>query len=91
MRNKIKINSNFNTSKIIREIILEQSNIVGIKIATERANSTKVINFKNNEVFITGSDKLALEKLIDSYEEIFGKASVDVCLDVIKKFNTIQK
>jgi hypothetical protein len=78
---------NKQTSSIIKEIILEQSNIVGLKIATERANSTKVIEFKNNEVKIKGSEEDALNKLIRSYEEIFGEPSVEVCMDVIKKYH----
>lgn len=82
--------STFNTSNIIRDIILEQANIVGLKVAVERATSTKMITFKNNQVSITGNENIALEKLINSYEEIFGSASVETCLDVIRKYNTIQ-
>jgi len=76
---------------LIKEIIHEQSNIVGEKIAIERALSTKVINFDNKKISIKGSPNEALKKLISAYEEIFGEASVEVCEEVIKKFNTIQK
>jgi len=76
---------------LIKEIIHEQSNIVGEKIAWERALNTKVITLENNKVAIKGSPEDAINKLIKSYEEIFGEASVEVCEEVIKKFNTIQK
>jgi len=76
---------------LIKEIIHEQSNIVGEKIAIERALSTRVIELHNNTLTIKGSPEEAVKKLIQAYEEIFGEASVEVCEDVIKKFNTIQK
>jgi hypothetical protein len=78
-------------TELIKEIIQEQSNIVGEKIALERALSTNVIEVQNNKLKIKGSPEEAVKKLIHAYEEIFGKASVEVCEDVIKKFNTIQK
>lgn len=80
-----------NTKELIKEIINEQANIVGEKIAYERAISTKLINVNGNNIEIKGSPKTALEKLILSYEEIFGDASVEVCEDVIKKYSSIQK
>ena len=46
---------------------------------------------QKNKVDIIGSPEEALKKLIKSYEEIFGEASVEVCEDVIKKFKSIQK
>lgn len=77
--------------ELIKEIISEQSNIVGEKIALERALSTKVISLDNKRISIKGNTDEALKKLIKAYEEIFGEASVEVCQDVIKKYNTIQK
>jgi len=79
------------TTDLIKEIISEQSNIVGDKVAYERAEATKVIHMQKNKVDIVGSPEEALKKLIKSYEEIFGEASVEVCEDVIKKFKSIQK
>ncbi len=78
-------------SDLIKEIIHEQANIVGEKIAMERALSTKVISVIDNRITIKGSPNEAIEKLIEAYKEIFGDASVEVCQEVIKKFNTIQK
>jgi ABC-type histidine transport system ATPase subunit len=79
------------TTDLIKEIIIEQSNIVGDKIAFERAEATKVIHVNQNKINVDGSPEEALKKLIKSYEEIFGEASVEVCEDVIKKFKSIQK
>jgi len=74
---------------IIKEIIEEQTNIVGEKIAHNRAEATKVIRFSNQEIEILTDPKEALRKLIDSFAEIFGEASTEVCEEVIKKHNVI--
>lgn len=76
---------------IIKEIIEEQSNIVGTRVAIDRARSTKVIDIKGNQIRILSNPDDALKKLINSFAEIFGEASVEVCQDVIKKHNLIKK
>lgn len=76
---------------IIKEIIEEQSNIVGTKIATERAKATKVIDFKGKEIIINSNPDEALKKLINSFEEIFGEASVEVCEEVINRHKVLKK
>jgi hypothetical protein len=78
-------------STIIREIILEQSNIVGSRVAIDRARATKVIEIKGDVINILSTPDDALKKLIKSFEEIFGDASVEVCDEVIKKHNLFKK
>lgn len=76
---------------IIKEIIEEQSHIVGNKIAVDRAKSTNVIEFKGKDIVILSNPNEALKKLIKSFEEIFGQASVEVCEEVIKKHSVLKK
>ena len=70
---------------IIEEIINEQSMIVGRKIAEERAVSTEVIKFKNGNLVLNKDSNEAIVRLIESFKEIFGKASEEVCLEVLEK------
>jgi|APCry1669189000_1035189.scaffolds.fasta_scaffold452248_1 hypothetical protein len=78
-------------SLIIKEIIEEQSNIVGLRVALDRARSTKVIDIKGSQIRILSTPEDALKKLIKSFAEIFGEASVEVCDEVIKKHNLFKK
>lgn len=70
---------------IIEEIINEQSMIVGRKIAEERAISTDIIKFKNGNIILNNNSNEAIVALIESFKEIFGKASEEVCLEVLEK------
>ena len=83
-------------NEIVKKIIEEQSLIIGKNLAWSRAvtvsqiqsnaqdnTPTPTINISN--VQITGDPKEAIDKLIQSYAEIFGQTSVNVCLDVLKK------
>jgi 16S rRNA C1402 (ribose-2'-O) methylase RsmI len=74
---------------IIEEIIQEQTNIVGQKITQNRIDATKAFNYKNNQLQILIEPKEALKKLIDSFAEIFGDASTEVCEEVIKRHQSI--
>lgn len=78
-------------SLIIKEIIQEQSNIVGSRVALDRARATKVIEIKGSEIRLLSSPDDALKKLIKSFAEIFGEASVEVCDEVIKKHKSFKK
>ena len=84
----LRIN-NKELNNIIKEIIFEQSNIVGTNISYERALATKLIEINNNEIRIKSDPKVVLKRLINSYSEIFGEASVEVCEEVIKNHLTI--
>jgi hypothetical protein len=74
---------------IIEEIISEQTNIVGEKIAQNRVEATNVIKYGKEGLEILSDPKDALKKLIDSFAEIFGEASTEVCEDVIKRHKLI--
>jgi len=78
-------------SLIIKEIIQEQSNIVGSRVALDRARATKVIEVRGAEIKLLTAPEIALKKLIKSFAEIFGEASVEVCDEVIKKHKSFKK
>lgn len=59
--------------------------IVGRKIAEERAVSTEVIKFKNGNLVLNKDSNESILRLIESFKEIFGKASEEVCLEVLEK------
>ena len=71
---------------IFKNIIREQSLIVGETLSRSRAVGTGSISFEpNGNIQIQEEPKIALEKLISSYEEIFGQSSIDVCVDVLHR------
>ncbi len=70
-------------SKIAEKIIQEQENIIG-PIALEQARKVEgleVVSDKN--VKIVGNAKDVLQKLVDQYEKLFGRASVEVCREAV--------
>jgi len=77
-------------TEIVKEIIKEQSLIIGENLARQMALDSGVVQFNSNkidDITITAtSSDIAIEKLIDSYKELFGQASVEVCRNVIKRF-----
>jgi hypothetical protein len=76
--------------KLIAEIIREQSQIIGEQLARTRAEGTGAVKFNSSKLedltLTQENPAKAIELLINSYENIFGQASVEVCLDVIKKY-----
>lgn len=75
--------------EIINSIVEEQSLVVGEKLAKSRAIASGVLSYdtQGHPLVNTLNDpSKSLEKLINSYRDIFGQASVDVCLNVMKKF-----
>lgn len=79
-----------NIQEVVLAIIKEQSQIIGEDLAKSRALYSGVVSFEssriedlsiNNE----GSSEV-IDKLVNSYAEVFGEASVQVCLDVIRKY-----
>lgn len=75
--------------KLVADIIKEQSLIIGEKLARSRAEVTGTVAFasaQSGDLSITTDTTTAIEKLINSYNEVFGQASVEVCLSVIRRY-----
>ncbi|HSX39505.1 MAG TPA: hypothetical protein VLI92_02855 [Candidatus Saccharimonadales bacterium] len=76
--------------KLVADIIKEQSLIIGESLAKSRAESTGIIKFKSSNIedisISNGSPSETIEKVVQSYEQVFGQASVEVCISVIRRF-----
>lgn len=75
--------------KLVVEIIKEQSLIIGERLAKSRAEETGMVSFSSQKiddvVLAPGEPSQIIQKLVDSYMEVFGKASVEVCVGVMRK------
>lgn len=74
-------------SQITERIIKAQESIIG-PIAVEQAQKVPGLVFdkKANKITISGNKTQVVEQLIEKYQALFGKASVDVCKDAAKDF-----
>jgi hypothetical protein len=74
---------------LVKEIITEQSYIIGESLARQMALDTGVVRFNSTDIkditVVSTNEEEAVEKLINSYENLFGPASVEVCMDVVRK------
>jgi hypothetical protein len=72
-------------SPVITKIIQEQETIIG-PIAFDEARKVAGLSIgSNGDVKITGNSKDVLGHLVEQYEHLFGRASVEVCKDAIKE------
>ena len=78
------------TKEIVKAIIKEQSQIIGESLAITVAQSSGVLQTSNHTVEdleVTNPDTtFVLDSLVNSYERLFGKASVEVCRNVIRRY-----
>ena len=67
------------------KIIEEQEKIIG-PIALEQAKKVPglTVNLQKHEVKIEGDQKEILQKLVEQYQHLFGRASVEVCKDAVR-------
>lgn len=79
------------TEEIVSAIIKEQSQIVGDTLARYVATNSGVVKFNSpniTDISLTESEpNTTIQKLVDSYKILFGQASVEVCMSVVKKFS----
>ena len=78
------------TEDIIIEIINEQSQVIGEDLAVAMAVNSGVLKFNSKgyrDITLMSADPtVVFTKLIGSYENLFGKASVEVCFNVLRRF-----
>lgn len=65
------------------KIIKEQEAVIG-PLAWSEASKVSGLKVSDHTVVIEGDGKQALEKLVNQYEGLFGRASVEVCKDAVK-------
>ena len=82
------------TEEIVSAIIKEQSLIIGEELAKSRALSSGVVTFSSKNIkdiqLSMDNPQQVISKIIESYEKVFGLASVAVCVGVIRKFSSDQ-
>jgi hypothetical protein len=72
-------------AQAVKNIIKEQQTIMG-PIALEQAKKVAGLNFKTDDLEVTGDHKTVLNNLINQYAKIFGQASVQVCKEAFEQF-----
>lgn len=74
---------------LAEKIISEQEIIIG-PVALEQAQKVPglKVNWERHEVSLEGNKKKILENLVKQYEELFGRASIEVCREAISKYST---
>lgn len=71
--------------KAILTITKEQEKIVGKTLSIQMTSLVDNLSVKNNKVEIKGDPKIVLGDLVDQYANLFGKASIEVSKEAIKK------
>lgn len=81
-----------NSHDLYKQAILiitkEQERIVGKALAYQMSSLVHNLNIKGNHVEITGDPKIVLKNLISQYANLFGKASIEVSKEALKKLGT---
>lgn len=68
-------------------ITKEQEKIVGKQVAIALSKQVQNLEIKNGSVNIEGDPKTVLQNLIDQYATLFGKASIEVSKQALKKLD----
>jgi hypothetical protein len=71
-------------AQLAEKIIQEQENIIG-PIALEQARKVEGLEvISDKDVKIVGDAKDVLQKLVDRYAKLFGRASIEVCREAVR-------
>lgn len=68
---------------LANKIIKHQEDVIG-PLAWSEASKVEGLKVSDHTVSIEGDGKQALEKLVNQYKGLFGRASVEVCKDAVK-------
>lgn len=69
----------------IKAIIKEQKTVIG-PLAVDQARMVEGLSVKDDQnISISGDGKKVLEHLVNQYANLFGRASIEVCKDAIKR------
>lgn len=74
-------------SQAIKLIQESQEKIIGETIAKMIINNIQGLKIDKQQLLIDGDPKAVLEELVNQYKNIFGKASIMVSKEAIKKVN----
>lgn len=70
--------------QLVEKIIEEQEGIIG-PVALEQARKVSglIIDWQKREVSIEGNETDVVEKLVEQYQKLFGRASVEACKEAV--------
>lgn len=73
-------------AQMAEKIISQQEGIIG-PIALEQAKKVQglKLDWQKHEVAFDGNKTDIIEKLVEQYEGLFGRASVEACKDAVKE------
>ncbi len=74
---------------LVKAIIKEQGQIIGLDLAIRLAKLSGNISFSSDSVEslkLQGDPRAVLDSLLRSYSDVFGQTSINVCIDVIQRF-----
>jgi hypothetical protein len=70
---------------IVNNIIRSQEQIIG-PVAFDQARKVAGLKISSSgEVQIEGNSKEVINNLVEQYEHLFGRASIEVCRDAVKE------
>ena len=78
------MSSTIDYTKLVTTIIRHQEEIIG-PLAWVEANHVNGLEISEHNVQVVGEGKEILDSLVKQYATLFGKASIEVCKDAIKK------
>ena len=71
-------------AQLVKAIIKQQEIIIG-PIAVEQARKVEGLEVvSDKDVKVIGNAKEVLEKLVNQYEKLFGRASIEVCREAVR-------
>lgn len=72
-------------AQIAEKIIKGQQDIIG-PVAIEQAEKVEglTVDWTTHKIVFSGDKKDIVEKLVEQYRELFGRASVEVCREAVR-------
>ena len=74
-------------AQAVSKIIKEQQAIIGPVALAQAKKVTGLVIGEGDDIKITGNKKQILENLVKQFENLFGKASVQVCKEAFGPFS----
>ena len=71
-------------NQIAEKIIREQETIIGPLALEQAKNVPGIVLDQKQHVDLTGDKKKTVEKLIETYQNLFGNTSLEVCRSAVK-------
>lgn len=71
-------------TSLASKIVKEQEAVIG-PLAWTEAKKVSGIQVADNTIKIKGDGKATLEKLVNQYAGLFGRASIEVCKEAVRK------